>query len=93
MIAELVIDLIVDVCGVVTITAIWFMLIVYLEEKLKEIMKRQQKIRFLCKHEWIEKKVWKHFGLTECTNHDEIELMCRKCGKKKTICIYENEVM
>lgn len=67
---------------------------VYTGEIVTECMKRQQKkIHLLCKHEWIEKTSWKVYEFARCNDHISVELQCRKCGKKKTICIYENEVM
>lgn len=56
--------------------------------KIKDIMNRQSKIRCLCKHEYVLKRKWIGWG----NDYDEYVFVCRKCGKKKSISVYENEV-
>lgn len=63
--------------------------------KVQELMDRQCKIRFLCKHEYVKKTTWRVFEHKFSNNSnlvEEINMQCRKCGKKKTIKFYEEEV-
>jgi hypothetical protein len=48
-----------------------------LKRKIKEIMKRQNKIKCLCQHEYEQKFAWR-IGVTD---YKEVEFKCRKCGK------------
>lgn len=62
--------------------------------KMKEFMNRQCKIRCLCRHEYVKKATWTHIehAFSKDGVYREYDLQCRKCGKKKTINIYEEEV-
>lgn len=63
-----------------------FALIVYfwsdiLLDKVQEIMRRKNKIRFLCKHEYALNWKW----------DDKYVLQCEKCGKKINVKIYDSK--
>lgn len=68
-----------------------FFLIVYglifgiIVPKIKEILRRQCKIRFLCKHEYVD--IF-NYDLHTCVDYD---LKCRKCGKRKHMTIWRND--
>lgn len=51
--------------------------------KIRQVMRRQSKIRCLCKHEYVAVNEW-DYPLRRC-----YELKCRKCGKEKEITIYD----
>lgn len=75
--------------GVYTVVFIVFLIISeIIIPKIKDIMNRQNKIRCLCKHEYVLKRKWIGWG----NDYDEYVFVCRKCGKKKSISVYENEV-
>lgn len=71
--------------GLCTIALILYVFIAYfLIPKIKEIMKRQNKIRFLCHHEYVQIFRWYNEKYSEYT------LKCRKCGKKKELTIWSD---
>ena len=49
--------------------------------KIRQVMRRQSKIRCLCKHEYVAVNEWE-YPLKRC-----YELKCRKCGKEMKITI------
>lgn len=51
--------------------------------KIQQVMRRQNKIRCLCRHEYVVVSDW--FLPDGC----RYELVCRKCGKEKEITIYD----
>lgn len=53
--------------------------------KVKQVMRRQSKIRCLCKHEYVV--TFKTCGSGRYWYY----LVCRKCGKEKEITIYDRE--
>ena len=72
--------------GLCTVSLIIYMYIAYfIIPKIKEIMKRQNKIRFLCNHEYVETFYW------EDKEKHGYSLKCRKCGKRKKFNIYKEK--
>lgn len=72
--------------GIGTITIAFFIASIMVENiipKIKLWFKRTNKIRVLCKHEYVDKF---HYYSPFCT---EYELECRLCGKRKKFIIYE----
>ena len=51
--------------------------------KVESFMKKQSKIKCLCKHEYTIGFIWQG---KECTDYD---LICRKCKKEKKIRIFK----
>ena len=60
-------------------------------KKIKDILSRQRKIRFLCRHEWREYRVHSHFDEKSNDWYDRHMLICRRCGKRKQIDILEKD--
>lgn len=71
----------------VFVIVVWCIIRDVIIEKIKEIMRRQNKIRFLCQHEYVPK--WERQWYAD--KYSEYELECRKCGHKKKICFYEEK--
>lgn len=57
-----------------------------LADRIKRIMARQNKIRCLCKHEYLLDWKWKGFKEIE-----KCRYRCRKCGKKLEIKVVKAE--
>lgn len=53
--------------------------------KIEEIMKRQNKIQCLCKHEFVS--IYEF----EACRYIDFSTKCRKCGKKRNFRIYKKE--
>lgn len=71
--------------GAVFVAFISYALYCELSEKVKQVMRRQGKIRFLCKHEYKRKYVWS----VSSKDYVEYVLCCRKCGKILKINVVE----
>lgn len=52
---------------------------------IKDILRRQSKIRWLCQHAYTEE--WRN----ESISWIEYETKCSKCGKKKTFLIFKKK--
>lgn len=71
-----IIDDIIFVIGIITIGLLMALLISYVCLKIKQILKRQSKIRCLCKHEYDFD--WSYEYDCRCEEH---RYTCKKCGK------------
>lgn len=79
-----IIECIVGIIGCLTISFISALLVVNLRIKITEVMKRQSKIRCLCKHEYVfVMSCWCDGVFTE------YQYKCRKCGKVLEIKVME----
>ena len=73
--------------GACTANVIILMVLDYLRIKLKQIMKRQSKIRCLCDHRYEFKTKWHNSSW----DYYECEYRCRKCGKILKYKLYKPE--
>lgn len=69
----------------VFVIAVWCFIRYVIIEEIKKIMQRQNKIRFLCQHEYVLKFRWYN------DKYSEYELECRKCGHKRKYVFYEEK--
>lgn len=67
-------DAIVDLFGMITIALLLVAIFCGLSEYVKKVLKKQTKIKCLCKHEHEPFAAYYHNGI-------EYEFRCRKCGK------------
>ena len=79
-------DIFISFLGVIALIVICAYVVVKLPGKIEQFMRKQNKIKCLCKHEYI-----KDYTFTMGPRTDYY-LVCRKCGKKAKITIYDDEV-
>lgn len=83
-----IIDLFTFTGGIVCAVVLAYILqgiISWIVKKIKDILSRQCKIRFLCRHEWVEYHIFLHVDERSNEMYHQHMLVCRKCGKKKAI--------
>ena len=71
--------------GMCTIAMLIVCAIMGFIEWIKDILRRQSKIRWLCQHAYTEE--W----CNESISWIEYETKCSKCGKKKTFLIFKKK--
>ena len=74
------------ILGGVTVAFISYYIFQELKEKIKRVMRRQSKIRCLCKHEYVFEWVF-YYG----RDLKELSYKCRKCGKVLRINVVEDK--
>ena len=67
-------DIIVDIFGMITIALLLVAIFCGLSEYVKKVLKKQTKIKCLCKHEYEPFMAVYYNGI-------EYDFKCRKCGK------------
>jgi hypothetical protein len=79
------IDIFITFLGVIALLVICAYVVVMLPGKIEQFMRKQNKIKCLCKHEYVQDLFWEHGGRKEYGYH------CRKCGKSIEINVYEDD--
>ena len=80
-----ILEIILLIIGSATAAALLFFFLDWAIRKIDNIMKRQSKIRCLCRHEYV----WDwQFEYGSCV---EYHYCCRKCGKELQFRTYEDE--
>ena len=80
-----ILNIITTILGAITLVGLLAYFAIWAYGELKDIKNRQSKIRCLCKHEYVKDWIW------PINIYTEYGLVCRKCGKKKKITIYNDE--
>lgn len=74
----------IDCLGLVTLFALMSLIFYVLYDLVRDYLKGKLKIKWLCKHEYIEAfKCWNK-------EHTEHTYQCRKCGKILKVDVYEH---
>lgn len=74
----------IDCLGLVTLFALMSLICYVLYNLARDYLKGKLKIKWLCKHEYIETFIWWDDEYTEHT------YQCRKCGKILEVNVYEH---
>lgn len=74
----------IDCLGLVTLFALMSLIFYVLYDLARDYLKGKLKIKWLCKHEYIETFKWRN------TEHTEHTYQCRKCGKILKVDVYEH---
>lgn len=78
-------DIFISFLGVIALLVICAYVAVMLPGKIEQFMRKQSKIKCLCKHEYVQDILW------ECGEHLEYTFRCRKCGKVIEVNVYEDD--
>lgn len=70
-------EVIVMLLGCCAFMTLVYISILALVDKIEQVMKRQNKIRCLCKHEYEQMSAW----YIPNEDYKECKFRCRKCGK------------
>lgn len=74
----------IDCLGFLTLFALTSLIVYVLYRLARDYLKGKLKIKWLCKHEYVEMFKWWNMKHTEHT------YQCRKCGKIIKVDVYEN---
>lgn len=71
--------------GALTTVCFCFYIFLLFYSKIKQIIKKQYKIKSLCRHEYVVDYIWDGKKLSD------YHFVCRKCGKTKEMKIWKQE--